>query len=210
MYVTDRRAVRKAARVLVLPAALAALATAAPRAAAHTDLDSASPAAESALAELPPRITLTFSDPMTQKYAKVAVTDPDGKSAATDEPEVSGNEVSLALDPASPAGRYTVGYRVVSADGHPVSGSYSFTVEAASESSAPSARETEPEGAAVPRAAEDAAGETAADSTAGESSGEESSAGTVPVLVAVGALAAAVAAAVGAYVARRRRARHGA
>ncbi|MFJ9586160.1 copper resistance CopC family protein [Streptomyces acidicola] len=209
MYVTDRRAVRTAARVLVLPAALAALATATPRATAHTGLDSASPAADAAIAELPPRITLTFSDPMTQKYAKVAVTDPDGKSAATDEPEVSGNEVSLALDSTSPAGRYTVGYRVVSADGHPVSGSYSFTVEAAADGPAPSARETESERAAVPRAAEDATRETAADSTDGESSGKESSAGTVPVVVLVGALAAAVAVAVGAYVARRRRARHG-
>ncbi|MER6011934.1 copper resistance CopC family protein [Streptomyces bluensis] len=205
MHVTDRRAVRTAARVLVLPAALAALATAAPRAAAHTDLDTARPAADATLAEPPSHITLTFSDPMTRKYAKVAVTAPDGKSAATDEPAVSGNEVTLALDPTSPAGRYTVGYRVVSADGHPVSGSYSFTVEAAAGRPAPSARETGSEGGAVPRAArettEEPAAETAADSNDGESFG-----GTVPVLVAVGAPAAAV---VSAYVVRRRRARHG-
>ncbi|MER6087465.1 copper resistance CopC family protein [Streptomyces bluensis] len=201
MYVTDRRAVRTAARVLVVPAALAALAAAAPRAAAHTDLDTARPAADTTLAELPSHITLTFSDPMTEKYAKVAVTAPDGKSAATEEPAVSGNEVTLALDPTSPAGRYTVGYRVVSADGHPVSGSYSFTVEAAAGSPAPSARGTGSEGAAVPRAAEKPAEETAADGVDGEPFG-----GTVPVLVAVGAPAAAAA---GAYAVRRRRARHG-
>lgn len=207
MYVTDRRAVRTAARVLVVPAALAALAAAAPRAAAHTDLDTARPAADATLAELPSHITLTFSDPMTEKYAKVAVTAPDGKSAATEEPAVSGHEVTLALDPTSPAGRYTVGYRVVSADGHPVSGSYSFTVEAAAGSPAPSARGTGSEGAAVPRAAEKTAEETAADGVDGEPFG-----GTVPVLVAVGApaaAAAAAAAAVGAYAVRRRRARHG-
>ncbi|MFF4522791.1 copper resistance CopC family protein [Streptomyces bluensis] len=209
MYVTDRRAVRTAARVLVVPAALAALAAAAPRAAAHTDLDTARPAADATLAELPSHITLTFSDPMTEKYAKVAVTAPDGKSAATEEPAVSGNEVTLALDPTSPAGRYTVGYRVVSADGHPVSGSYSFTVEAAAGSPAPSARGTGSEGAAVPRAAEKTAEETAekpAEETAADGVDGEPFGGTVPVLVAVGAPAAAAA---GAYAVRRRRARHG-
>ena len=65
----------------------------------------------------------TFSDAMTEEYAKVAVTSPDGKSAASGEPRVSGKTVTLALAPTSRAGRYMVGYRVVSADGHPVSGS---------------------------------------------------------------------------------------
>jgi methionine-rich copper-binding protein CopC len=122
MYVTDRRAVRTAARALVLPIALAALAVAAPRAAAHTELDRSSPGANGELAGLPPRVTLTFSDAMTEEYAKVAVTSPDGKSAASGEPRVSGKTVTLALAPTSRAGRYMVGYRVVSADGHPVSG----------------------------------------------------------------------------------------
>jgi MYXO-CTERM domain-containing protein len=196
MHVTDRRAVRTAARSLVLPVALAALAVAAPQAAAHTELDTSSPGANATLAGLPPRITLTFSDAMTQNYAKVAVTSPDGESTATGEPEVSGRKVALALDPASPAGRYTVGYRVVSADGHPVSGSYTFTVKEAG-SGGPSPRTTESAGAAAPRADR----ESAPDQTDEESSGV-----AVSVLVAAGALAVA---AMGAFLARRRRARHG-
>ena len=41
--------------------------------------------------------------------------------------------------PSAPAGAYTVEWRVTSADGHPISGSFSFTAEAAgAESSAPS------------------------------------------------------------------------
>ncbi|MEU9289457.1 copper resistance CopC family protein [Streptomyces sp. NPDC048275] len=139
MYVTDRRAVRTTARALVVPAALAALAVATPQAAAHTELDISSPGANAKLAGLPPRVTLTFSDAMTQKYAKFAVTAPDGKSAASGEPRVSGKTVTLALEPTSRAGQYTVGYRVVSADGHPVSGSYTFTV-AETNSPSPSPR----------------------------------------------------------------------
>ena len=196
MYVTDRRAVRTAARALVVPAALAALAVAAPQAAAHTELDTSSPGAKAELTGLPPRVTLTFSDAMTQKYAKVAVTAPDGESAASGEPQVSGKTVTLALEPTSRAGRYTVGYRVVSADGHPVSGSYTFTV-AATDSPSPSPPVVASTGAAAPRAAQ----ESAPDKADGESSGA-----SVPVLVGAGAL---VVAAAGAYAVRRRRAGHG-
>ncbi|WP_405613393.1 copper resistance protein CopC [Streptomyces sp. NBC_00076] len=196
MYVTDRRAVRTAARALVVPAVLAALAVAAPQAAAHTELDISSPGAKAQLSGLPPRVTLTFSDAMTQKYAKVAVTSPDGTSAASGLPQVSGKTVTLALAPTSRAGQYTVGYRVVSADGHPVSGSYTFTV-AATNNPSPSPRAEESTGASAPRAAQ----ESAPDKTDGESSGA-----TVPVLAGAGALAVAAA---GAYAVRRRRAGHG-
>ncbi|MFF1291705.1 MULTISPECIES: copper resistance protein CopC [unclassified Streptomyces] len=196
MYVTDRRAVRTAARALVVPAALAALAVAAPQAAAHTELDTSSPGAKAELTGLPPRVTLTFSDAMTQKYAKVAVTAPDGESAASGEPQVSGKTVTLALEPTSRAGRYTVGYRVVSADGHPVSGSYTFTVAEAN-SPSPSPRAEESTGAAAPRAAQ---------KPSPDNPDEESSGATVPVLAGAGALAVAAA---GAYAVRRRRAGHG-
>ncbi|MET9103704.1 copper resistance CopC family protein [Streptomyces antibioticus] len=196
MYVTDRRAVRTAARALVLPAALAVLVVAAPQAAAHTELDTSSPGANAQLAGLPPRVTLTFSDAMTQKYAKVAVTAPDGKSAVSGEPRVSGKTVTLALEPASPAGPYTVGYRVVSADGHPVAGSYTFTV-AATSSPSPSRRTAESAGAAAPHATRKS-GPDKADA--------ESSGATVPVFTGAGVL---VLAAAGAYAVRRRRAGHG-
>ncbi|WP_329332931.1 copper resistance protein CopC [Streptomyces sp. NBC_01352] len=196
MYVTDRRAVRTAARALVVPAALAALAAAAPRAAAHTELDISSPGANAELAGLPPRVTLTFSDAMTQKYAKVAVTTSDGKSAGDGEPQVSGKQVTLAVDPTSRAGRYTVGYRVVSADGHPVSGSYTFTV-AEADSRSPSPRAEEQTGAAAPRAAQ---------KPSPDNRDEESSGAAVPVLAGAGALAVAAA---GTYAVRRRRAGHG-
>ncbi|MEU9191224.1 copper resistance CopC family protein [Streptomyces sp. NPDC048484] len=194
MNVTDRRAVRTAARTLVVPAALAALASSAPTAAAHTELDTSSPGANTALAGLPPRITLTFSDTMTEKYAKVAVTAPGGETAATGGAQVAGKTVTLALDTASPAGRYTVGYRVVSADGHPVSGSYTFTV-----------KETDSPGPSAPatHAADTPARKPASDKANGKHSDTD-----VTLLMGAGVLAVAVAGS-GAYAARRRRAGHG-
>lgn len=193
MHVTDRRAARTAARVLVVPAALAALAVTAPQAAAHTELETSSPGANASLAGLPPRVTLTFSDPMTQKYAKVAVTGADGASAAEGEPQVEGKTVTLALDTGAPAGRYTVGYRVVSADGHPVSGSYTFTVKETAQTPSPSATVQQ---------------ETAASPSPDTGRADDQSSGaTVPVLAGAGALAAS--GAVGAYLVRRRRTGHG-
>lgn len=199
MNAFHRRAARVAARGIAVPAAaLAVLAVAAPQAAAHTELDLGSPGAKATLAGLPPQVTLTFSDEMTQKYAKVAVTGPDGESTASGEPEVQGKTVTLPLEAGSPAGRYTVGYRVVSADGHPVSGSYTFTVKAAG-SPSPSPR--------ADRSA-DAPQSTAARAAQADAAGEESSGTDTSALVGGGAPALTVAA-VGAYVARRRRAGHG-
>lgn len=201
MLATDRRAARRTARVLVVPAALAALAVAAPQAAAHTDLEASSPAKGATLAGLPPQLTLTFSDPMTQKYAKVAVTGPAGTSVADGEPQADGKAVTLALTSGSTAGRYTVGYRVVSKDGHPVSGSYTFTVnETAAPSSPPTPTPTN-QAAAPPTASTPKAEHAAAD--AGTSSGS-----TTPLLAGAGVLAAAALGA-GLYLRRHRQARHG-
>ncbi|MFI0107961.1 copper resistance protein CopC [Streptomyces parvus] len=178
--------VRFAARALVVPAALGILVAGAPLAAAHTDLDSSVPVAEASLAEVPESVTLTFSDPMDQKYAKVAVTGPDKKPAGQGTPRVDGKRVTIALDPQASAGEYSVGYRVVSADGHPVSGSYTFTVQTrkaspdptASVSAMPTAPTLTPASASGAQAASDSAG------SAGMSTAAVTAAG---VLMAVGA-----------------------
>ncbi|KFF98255.1 hypothetical protein IQ62_25980 [Streptomyces scabiei] len=203
MHVIARRAARTAARTLVVPAALAVVAATAPQAAAHTELQTSSPGAKAALFGLPPHVTLSFSDVMTQKYAQVSVTAPDGGSAAAGEPQVAGKEVTLALKSGTAEGRYTVGYRVVSADGHPVSGSYTFTVKEASGSSS-SATAKDPSAAAKQEIPASPASATPAPDQAASESFEA----TGFVLAGAGALLA-VGAAGGAYLARRRRARHG-
>lgn len=133
----SRRAARTAARTLVVPLGAVLLWAGAPAASAHTDLTSSTPPDGATLDALPANIVLTFSDDMTQEYAKVALTAPDGTPAGAGEPQVDGKSASLAVKPGLPPGKYTVGYRVVSADGHPVSGSYGFTVRAAAPSPAP-------------------------------------------------------------------------
>ncbi|MFI6642928.1 copper resistance protein CopC [Streptomyces sp. NPDC050504] len=122
-------AARAAVRPLLLPAAVTGLlAVSAPQAAAHTDLNGSDPANGAVLDALPRTVTLTFSDPVTQKHARLAVTGPDGAALGDGAPAVAGREVTLRLKDAKARGRYTVGYRVVSADGHSVAGTSAFTV----------------------------------------------------------------------------------
>lgn len=119
-----------------LPAALASLLLAAAvllvpasPASAHDELVSTDPSADAVLETLPERITLTFSaDVLTDAGATVVeVTDADGTSLADGAPEPAGAEVTQAL--AGPAsGAVTVKWRVVSSDGHPIDGSFAFTV----------------------------------------------------------------------------------
>ncbi|MFJ2213646.1 copper resistance CopC family protein [Streptomyces sp. NPDC101062] len=196
MPVIHWRAARVAVRTLGIPVVAAGvLAVAAPRAAAHTELVSSSPASAATLGRPPERVTLTFSDEMTRKYAKVSVTASGTTSdgSASDTPQVSGRVVSLALRPGAPGGRYTVGYRVVSADGHPVSGSYTFTVEAAGTPTA-SAPATEPSVA------------PSLSATAASRPGGTHFSPNAPVAAGVGAL---VVVGAGAYIVHRKRAGHG-
>ncbi|MFD8863220.1 copper resistance protein CopC [Streptomyces sp. NPDC059590] len=115
---------------LLICAAPVAVATA-PPAAAHTGLTGSAPDDGATVATSPARVSLSFNDPMDARYSRVAVTGASGRSVTTGAPKVDGRTVSQALTAELPAGRYTVGYRVISADGHPVSGSYTFTVAAA-------------------------------------------------------------------------------
>ncbi|MFI6700883.1 copper resistance protein CopC [Streptomyces sp. NPDC050509] len=198
MPVINRRAARVAVRTIGVPVVAAgALAVSAPQSAAHTELVSSSPGNAATLGRPPERVTLTFSDEMTQKYAKLVVTASGTTSdvGASGTPQVAGQVVSLALRPGAPDGRYTVGYRVVSADGHPVSGSYTFTVKTAG---TPTASASAAETPVTPSPS----------TTAASSSGGTRSSTNTPVTAGVGALVV-VGAGVGAYVAHRKRAGHG-
>nr|WP_275408014.1 copper resistance protein CopC [Streptomyces sp. SID14515] len=144
------------------------------------------PAAKASLAEVPESVTLTFSDPMDQKYAKVAVTGPDKQPAAQGLPRVDGKRVTIALDPQAPAGAYSVGYRVVSADGHPVSGSYSFIVQAPKASAGARVSSPEPPAGRTASPTPASAGPVAADG--GDATGTSTAAVTAAgVLMAAGA-----------------------
>jgi hypothetical protein len=69
---------------------------------------------------------LTFSEPALAVGTVVIVTGPDGP-VQTGKAVLTDKTIAQRLQPGSPAGRYRVTWRATSADGHPVSGTFSFT-----------------------------------------------------------------------------------
>jgi hypothetical protein len=95
---------------------------------AHTRLESSDPADGTSLATSPQRVSLTFSETVQAGFTTVTVVGPDQAQYQTGDVTVNGDTVSTGVRPLGPAGRYEIGYRVVSEDGHPVSGSVAFTL----------------------------------------------------------------------------------
>lgn len=95
-------------------------------AAAHATRIAADPAPDTVLTQAPARVSATFNEDMQTPFAAMTVVGPDGNLWSTDDVEVQGPVVSVGVRPLGPAGRYTVNYRATSADGHVVSGSWSF------------------------------------------------------------------------------------
>ncbi|MFC4099532.1 copper resistance CopC/CopD family protein [Paenibacillus xanthanilyticus] len=98
-------------------------------ASAHAVIEKMTPAAGERTAEGPEMIELVFNEAIESKVGSLKVLDNRSKTIGSSEPKTSedGRTLSLAL-PALAEGVYTVSYNVISADGHPVSGSYVFIV----------------------------------------------------------------------------------
>ena len=119
--------VMKAAASALLGVLLAVLAlTAAPTASAHAVRIATDPAVDAVLATGPPQVSATFNEHLQTAFAAMTVVGPDGNLWSTGEPRVEGAVISIDVMPLGPAGTYTVNYRVTSADGHVVSGSWPF------------------------------------------------------------------------------------
>ncbi|OAA24005.1 hypothetical protein UG55_103238 [Frankia sp. EI5c] len=96
-------------------------------ASAHSGLLRTEPGDGTALTAPPDRISLVFNEPVWTDYATVAVTDSGGRQLTTGSPQVIETTLSVPLQGAE-TGEYHVTWRVVSADGHPITGQFSFTV----------------------------------------------------------------------------------
>lgn len=117
-------------RVLV-PAllAVAALCAVASPAMAHNVLISSDPPRGAALESGPDTVTLTFNAPVQPADVnQVSVLGPGQTQWAAGQVQVNGNVVTAPVRPLGPAGEYTIGYRVLSADGHSVSEEIPFTL----------------------------------------------------------------------------------
>ncbi|MFD4241324.1 copper resistance CopC/CopD family protein [Streptomyces sp. NPDC058525] len=122
--------------VLVLPALLAALFTAASPASAHAALTASDPADGAVVATAPAQVTLSFSEQVALGDDSIRVLDPQGKRVDTGELRdmCSGSTVryGTALHSGLPNGTYTVAWQAVSADSHPISGAFTFSIGAPS------------------------------------------------------------------------------
>jgi methionine-rich copper-binding protein CopC len=111
---------------------------------AHAALRSVSPKDGATVTTAPSQVVLTFNEPIGTSFATVTVVGPQG-AVSQGKPVVDGVSVSQALTTELANGTYTVSFRVVSEDGHPVSDKTAFTLAAstpttsASETSTPSA-----------------------------------------------------------------------
>lgn len=125
---TTRTTLRAAALVLLCGLALLLGAGAA---SAHTRLLSSDPADGASLDASPARVSLEFNETMQPEFSTITVVGPDGTAYQSGAPTADGRTIGTAVSPLGAAGRYEIGYRVISEDGHPVTGSVGFTLTTA-------------------------------------------------------------------------------
>ncbi|MET7750294.1 copper resistance protein CopC [Micromonospora sp. NPDC005367] len=116
----------------LLVAVVALLIAPATPASAHAVLSSSSPVASAVLPTGPSEVVLTFSESVQKVPDKIRVIAPDGSRADRGDPDFQGAVVKIPVDPAGERGTYLVSYRVISADSHPVSGAFTYSVGAPS------------------------------------------------------------------------------
>jgi copper transport protein len=98
---------------------------------AHAVLEASSPAQGAHLHAAPHRVVFRFNEVVEVAFGAVRVYDANGTRVdrgATSHVGGRGDEVGVKLDSGLGGGTYTATYRVISADSHPVSGGFVFTV----------------------------------------------------------------------------------
>ncbi len=117
--------------VLLAGLVTAVVLASAPVAFAHAARISTDPVEGTKLTSGPSQVSATFNEPLQTAFAAMTVVGPDSHVWSAGDPRVDGAVISVRLRPLGPAGRYTVNYRVTSADGHPVTGSWWFELTTA-------------------------------------------------------------------------------
>ncbi|WP_347109318.1 copper resistance CopC family protein [Paenarthrobacter sp. S56] len=159
-----------AAVVAALAFASAVLFGAAP-ASAHDVAESTTPANGATVAEVPASVSITFNNRPLAIGSGITVM-AGGENWADGPVEIIDNQAVQKLRPGAPAGEYTVTWRVVSSDSHPIEGTFKFRSAAGSTTSAGGSAAASPSGsgsaATVP---------TAGTAPPGTGTGESSPAG---------------------------------
>ncbi|HEX6601836.1 MAG TPA: copper resistance protein CopC [Solirubrobacterales bacterium] len=116
---------------LLFVVALGALLALPATASAHATLEASSPQRGATVKEQPSVVVLRFSEPVEGNFGAVRVYDAGGEQVDEGDafhPNGEGAQLAVRLEPDLPDGSYTATYRVVSADGHIVSGGYVFSI----------------------------------------------------------------------------------
>ncbi|MEA3028067.1 MAG: copper transport protein, partial [Alphaproteobacteria bacterium] len=113
-------------RWLAILAAFLSVLLGASAALAHASLIQSEPADRAVVAQPPPRLTLTFNEPVSPVALRLV--QPDGNVIELKDVAAGGPTVAVALPSGLPRGTHLLSWRVISADGHPVGGALTFSV----------------------------------------------------------------------------------
>lgn len=179
---------------------------------AHDRLVSSDPADGSSVETSPTAVTLTFSDTPLSVSPVVRVTGSDGQTVFDGAPTIVDTQATATLERPLPAGTATVEWRVVSADGHPIEGSFTFEVlQATQPSAAPTVSPSSESAAAASPAASSGTTEqsTVAEPSASATAEAASTGGGLsPAVIALIAVPVVVVLGVAAWFLLRRRGPH--
>ena len=125
---------------------LTLLLIASPSALAHTSVIETLPAYKSTLTSMPAEISIRFTDQLMtvgeSKVNTISISAPDSHDVVITKTIVAGNLLTATLGKDTYIdGTYIVSYRVVSADGHAISGSYDLYLNKPGRTSTPTAEQ---------------------------------------------------------------------
>lgn len=114
-------------------------------ASAHADLVGSNPVDGSVLENAPESITLSFNSKILNATAELAVSNSSGELMTGIVAEIVQTNVTAVWPLELPGDTYTVAYRVVSDDGHPITGSFSFSYPTSGSETAAESEVAEPQ-----------------------------------------------------------------
>src|SRR5688572_6372422 len=122
--------IRQLLTAVVAAVTFAVLLFAAGPASAHDAVEASSPSDGATVATPPAEVSITLNQPPLGLGSQVRVSGPAGTDWADGKVQIVDNVATQKLREGAPAGKYTVQWRVVSSDSHPIEGTFSFTAAA--------------------------------------------------------------------------------
>ncbi|MGG3281507.1 copper resistance protein CopC [Paenibacillus solani] len=97
---------------------------------AHSKLETSTPAADAKLTENVKEVSLSFNENIDENLSTIKIKNEQGEAVEVSEVNVTENNMVGTLAAPLPTGSYTVEWKIVGGDGHPVDGTYNFEVDA--------------------------------------------------------------------------------